>query len=135
MTIRNLYTLMSVLCLLGWVWLVSSYFFQRHDIGVSVCLSKQVTDVPCPSCGTTRSVLSFFKGDFLKSVYWNPLGLVTSIIMIVSPLWLVYDLISRKRTFYKAYLLFEKKIKNPYIYVPLAILVVFNWVWNIYKGV
>lgn len=135
MKARNFYILIGVLTVLGWIWLFSSFFFDEHQIKTTVCLSKRVTDVPCPSCGTTRSVLSFFKGDFLKALYWNPLGILSAIFLIISPLWLLFDFIFQKKSFYGMFLKMENFLKKWYIFVPLILLVAINWIWNICKGV
>ncbi|EJF36624.1 hypothetical protein HMPREF1320_0562 [Capnocytophaga sp. oral taxon 335 str. F0486] len=33
-----------------------------------------------------------------------------------------------------AYIKFEQFFKRPYVYIPFFILIVLNWIWNIYKG-
>lgn len=99
-----------------------------------MCVSKSITDVPCPSCGTTRSVLSFFEGDFIKSLYWNPLGVLVSLVLLVFPFWILYDLFFRKKTLYQMYVIFENFLKKPYFYIPFLVLLLLNWIWNIYKG-
>lgn len=99
-----------------------------------MCVSKSITDVPCPSCGTTRSVLSFFEGDFIKSLYWNPLGIIVSLVLLVLPIMLLYDWFSGKNTIYDYYIKSEKVLKEPKVYIPLIILLILNWIWNICKG-
>lgn len=99
------------------------------------CLSKSVTDLPCPSCGTTRSVLSFFKGDLVSAVVeWNPLGVFASLALLVFPFWLTHDFVFRKKSLYNAYIRFENTLKKPRVYIPIFALLVLNWIWNIYKG-
>jgi hypothetical protein len=48
-----------------------------------VCPSKVVYGLPCPSCGTTRAIISIAKGDFLVALSYNflwavllPIGIV-----------------------------------------------------------
>ncbi|MDO4229591.1 MAG: DUF2752 domain-containing protein [Capnocytophaga sp.] len=134
MTVKNVYILLVASCLVGWGWLLSNFLFQQHDIGITVCLSKHITDIPCPSCGTTRSVLSFFNGNFIKSLYWNPLGVLASLALIILPFMMLYDWIFRKITTYKAYIGLEKYFKKAYVYIPFFVLILLNWIWNICKG-
>ena len=135
LTSRNLYVFVTLLSIVGWIWLVVNLFLEQHSVGVSVCLSKQITDVPCPSCGSTRSVLSVFRGDFLEAIFrWNPLGIVVSLALMILPIWLVYDFLTKKQTLYQKYITAENLLKNPYLYIPLFIFLALNWIWNIYKG-
>ncbi|ATA91646.1 hypothetical protein CGC56_05340 [Capnocytophaga canimorsus] len=131
---KNFYFFLVALCFLGWVWLVYNLFFTAyHHNQVSICLFKNVTGAPCPSCGTTRSVISFFQGDFIKALLTNPIGIVGSLGLLLAPFWLIYDFILHKDSFFRAFLIFEKYFKKPYIYVPFAILILLNWIWNFYK--
>jgi hypothetical protein len=95
---------------------------------------KNVTSFPCPSCGTTRAVQLLFKGDFTASVLTNPFGIIVSGSMLILPFWIVIDLILKKETFYTFYNKMESILKQKYIAIPLIILVVLNWIWNINKG-
>ena len=38
----------------------------------SLCLFRNVTNLPCPTCGTTRATLAFARGDILSGVLYNP---------------------------------------------------------------
>ncbi len=42
--------------------------------GVVPCSFASLTHHPCPGCGTTRSALALFHGDFAGALRWNPLG-------------------------------------------------------------
>ena len=63
-----------------------------------------------------------------------PRGRLASVLLIITPLWLLYDLCRKKTTLQGAYIKFEKFFKHPYVYIPFFILIVLNWIWNIYKG-
>lgn len=39
------------------------------------CPIYQYLGIWCPGCGFTRSVNSLLEGNFLKSLYWNPMPL------------------------------------------------------------
>ena len=96
---------------------------------------KRITNIPCPSCGSTRSVSSLLHGDFAGAIYWNPLGLVVLAIMIFLPIWLAVDLILKKDSLLQSYKSTEKILRKKTVAIPLIILVIINWIWNIYKNV
>jgi hypothetical protein len=133
---NRIYTLILLFCLAGYIWLFINHNLpaEKYSSYTNVCLIKHVTNVPCPSCGSTRSVLSFFSGDFIGSFYWNPIGILLVIIMITAPVWIIYDWLARKDSFYRFYTWIELKLKQKSISIPLIVLVLFNWIWNIYKG-
>jgi hypothetical protein len=96
---------------------------------------KNVTGFPCPSCGTTRAVQLLFKGDYTASILMNPFGIIISTVLTVFPFWIVIDLILKKETFYTFYNKIECLLKQKKIVIPLLILVILNWIWNINKVV
>jgi len=56
--------------------------------GPSVCLFRNVTGLPCPFCGSTRSVGHILQGEFSAAVYSNPLGyfgLAFLVVLFISP--------------------------------------------------
>lgn len=75
--------------------------FQLHYSASTptVCLFKQVTTIPCPSCGSTRAVMEIVQGHFLLAIYWNPLAIITFAIMAISPFWIVADWITKKKLY------------------------------------
>ena len=38
----------------------------------SLCIFRNVTTLPCPTCGTTRATFAFARGDVLLGVLYNP---------------------------------------------------------------
>lgn len=42
--------------------------------GPSLCMFRNLTGLPCPFCGTTRSVGNLLLGDFQGALSMNPLG-------------------------------------------------------------
>jgi hypothetical protein len=105
---------------------------NSHSVGV--CMIRQTIGVPCPSCGTTRSVLSLISGDILQALRLNPFGFVVLTIMVVAPVWILTDLLRRKDTLFGFYQKAEARLRIPGVAIPLVTLVVINWIWNIYKG-
>jgi hypothetical protein len=136
MSRSKLYTIILAACCAGWVYIGIQFPLnksgQQHD--VTLCLIKQVTNVPCPSCGTTRSVLAMIKGDFVSSFQWNPLGWLVGMMMFIIPIWITFDLISKKETFMFTYQATENWFRSRWVAGPAIALVLANWAWNIYKG-
>lgn len=135
MSKNKLYTLIFIACFLGYSWL----FFlklapvKNSGLDLTVCIFKRVTGLPCPSCGTTRAVSSLFSGEIVQSLFLNPFGILVVGIMIVSPMWIIWDTIAKRQSFYQFYIKIEKLIKKREIAIPLIVVVLVNWVWNIYK--
>jgi hypothetical protein len=99
-----------------------------------ICLFKQVTDVPCPSCGSTRSVLSVLHGDFAGALLWNPFGIIILGILLVCPLWILFDVLFKRDSLHHFYLRTELFLKRKWVAIPAILLVLLNWIWNILKG-
>jgi hypothetical protein len=134
--VRNkLYVLVSTACAAGYIWLFINY--QRsitENFEPGLCLFKRVTGIPCPSCGSTRSVLSILKGDFVEALLWNPFGLIIMAILVLAPLWIIYDIVFHKDSFFQVYNHTEIFLRRKWIAVPLILMVILNWIWNIHKG-
>jgi Protein of unknown function (DUF2752) len=69
--------------------------------GKVICVFRNVTGLPCPFCGGTRSVGSALSGDLAEAWSFNPLGLVALVLFslaLLNPSFLgrVTELISRK---------------------------------------
>jgi len=132
---NKLYVLLSTACAAGYIWLMLTYY-RAFSLALEpgVCLFKRVTGVPCPSCGSTRSVLSILKGDFAGALLWNPFGIILTFILLVFPAWIIYDVLSRKSTLYNFYNRTELILRRKWIAIPAILLVLLNWIWNIAKG-
>ncbi|WP_310554695.1 DUF2752 domain-containing protein [Flavobacterium sp.] len=134
---NKLYKFIFLACFFGYSWL----FFFNYNKGISteidytVCLFKRITDYPCLSCGTTRAISYFFKGDFITAVLLNPIGIVLALIMVVSPIWISIDWYTKKQTFYNFYIKCETILKIRKVHVLLILLLILNWIWNIKKQV
>lgn len=132
---NKLYSILLIACLAGYIWL---YFSITKNLAesksVEVCLIKHTTNIPCPSCGSTRSIVSLTKGDFIGAFTLNPFGYLIALIMLISPIWIIADFTMRSNTLFKFYQKVETYLKRPKYAVPLILLVIINWAWNILKG-
>jgi len=115
----------------GYAWIG---FQLLSSEGVTVCLIKNITGIPCPSCGITRAVLLLIGGEILPAILMNPLGCITAVALLILPLWIITDTLTRKNTLALTFLWTEKRIKTKKaVYIPLVALALLNWGWNILK--
>ena len=132
---NRLYSILLIACLAGYVWVyfnVTENWAEGNS--VEVCLIKHTTNIPCPSCGSTRSIISLAKGDFVKALQTNPLGYLVAGIMLITPLWIALDIARKRKTLFNFYRRVEAHLKKPGLAIPLMLLLVINWIWNISKG-
>ena len=99
-----------------------------------MCLIKHITNIPCPSCGSTRSIVSLTNGNFIEALLINPMGLIVAVIMSLAPLWILIDIATRRKILFEFYRKIETYLKRPQYSIPLILLVIINWIWNITKG-
>jgi len=125
---KRFYWLLLTSCIAGYLWL---YFSTTHS--TTMCLMKNITGLPCPSCGSTRSVAAIFKGNWSDALYWNPIGILVFVIMIAVPIWMTYDALNKKMTLWSSFLYIENRLRKKAIAIPLILLIVANWIWNIFK--
>lgn len=129
---QSLYSLMVGLSVAGAAWL---FFDHSFSGGVTLCLFKSATGLPCPSCGTTRSLAVLLQGDIFRALSINPLGIAAAIGLIVVPLWIIIDLLRSQDSFYRAFRSMEHLLRSNRLAAAAGIvLIAGNWLWNIAKG-
>jgi hypothetical protein len=132
---NSLYSLLGASCVVGYGWLYYEMKLANEEAAsAGACLVKHVTGIPCPSCGTTRSVLAMLQGDWGQALLLNPFGYVIAAILLLAPAWILYDLYSKRSTLFHAYQHLEQVMRKPIYAVPLVVMVLVNWIWNIMKG-
>lgn len=133
---KRLYILLTLSCLAGYVWLLIHFlnFAKGNFSNETVCIFKRITNIPCPSCGSTRSVIYLLKGDLFDSILLNPFGLIIFTILIIAPIWLIYDVTFNSNSLIEFYHRFESFLKKREVAICAISLVVMNWIWNIIKG-
>lgn len=136
MSKNKLYSLLLIACFFGYMYLGFSIFNSERNQNPDFkgCLFKSITTIPCPSCGTTRSIQLLIKGQFFEAVKINPFGLIVALIMLTVPVWIIADMLLKKQTFFDWYHKIEHFIRTKWIATMLIILVLLNWIWNIYKN-
>jgi Protein of unknown function (DUF2752) len=133
MTKNKLYAIVSIACFLGLAYLFYKINYSESS-HLTVCIIKNVTGYACPSCGTTRAMQLFLQGDIVASFLMNPFGIIVALLMVIAPILILFDIITKKENFYFWYIKTEKIIRNKWIAIPLILLVILNWIWNLYKG-
>lgn len=131
---KKLYTLLSIACAAGYIWLFFNLTDYSNNQSIGACIIKESTGIPCPSCGTTRSVISFIQGDPLEALYWNPFGVIILSILAITPIWIIKDILAKSNSLFVFYSKVETFFNRKIIAIPAIILVLMNWGWNIYKG-
>ncbi len=129
---NKLYSILLIASIVGFAYLFYKINYSESS-HLSFCMIKNVTGYACPSCGTTRAVQLFLQGNFAASLQMNPFGIIVATLMIISPIWILFDIITKKETFYFWYKKLEEIIRIKWIAITLIILVLLNWIWNIYK--
>lgn len=132
---RKLYVTLFIACVAGYGWLyLNARLTPEAAHAVGFCPVKVVTTLPCPSCGSTRSVLTLLDGNFTDAFLLNPFGYLILMFMVVLPVWILTDLLTRQQSLYLVYSRTETYLKKAQYAIPLTALVLMNWIWNITKG-
>jgi hypothetical protein len=132
---NNLYLFVFILTGIGYTWIFFNIYFNKLNSSLTVCVLKSTTGIPCPSCGATRSLGSIIDLNLYSAFIINPLGYVIAVCLVLFPLWILFDLIFRKESFFLFYVFFIKTILSRKISIFLIVLILFNWIWNIFKGI
>lgn len=131
----KLYIITTIALLVGYVYLFYAYYHPASQHGEpAFCFIKTLTGYACPSCGSTRSLLAMLHADWKGALYWNPFGLLLLGIMSITPFWMLFDVCTRKATFFNFYLQAELFLKRRSVMYIGIMLVLANWIWNINKG-
>jgi hypothetical protein len=130
---NRLYLLLILGLSAGYGWLAWASWQETVHDDFTPCLFKNVTGIACPSCGSTRSVITLAHGNFTEALLLNPLGVLMAAVMFIAPFWLIYDVVLKKDTLYGSYKRFETIVGIKWVAITLIILILINWAWNIQK--
>ena len=131
---KHIHFLLFLSCFAGYAWLYMSYTFFSNQNSTTVCFFKNLTHLPCPSCGTTRAIILLLKGNFIGSMEMNPLGLIIFCVMAAIPIIVLYDLIKKENFIFNFYQKINMLFSQKKIAIPFFTFIIINWVWNLYKN-
>ena len=123
----------------GMIWIlgIGYLFIQSYksifSSEIGFCIFKKITSFPCPSCGSTRSVLEILNYNFREAFFLNPFGYIIFSFLVFFPFVFLIDILFHKNYFQQFYFQLEKIIKQKRVYIILIIIVFLNWIWNINK--
>ncbi len=122
--------------IVGWSWLLFNQIILTHYRGsaLNACFIKQITGLPCPSCGSTRSAMSLLSGHFQEAIYYNPLGILLVVLLFTIPAWLLHDWILKTDSLYRNYKILEGVLQRKIVMGAAIVLICSNWIWNFMKG-
>jgi hypothetical protein len=129
-----LYLFLFGICVFAHIWIIKSLINPVINHHYGVCFSKQIYGISCPACGTTRSVLYILKGELLNAIYMNPLGFIALAFIVIVPMFILVDVLTKRNNLQKLYLFLESKLKEPKYFILVLILIVGNWIWNFIKN-
>lgn len=131
---KKIYWILGSLSLIGYAWIgFNAGHIHQHET-LTLCLFKNVTGIPCPACGTTRSILLLLNGNFMDAFTLNPFGVLAAVLLVIIPGWIAWDILKKKSSLLFMYRLTEQKIQTKKaLYLPMIGLTLLNWFWNITK--
>jgi hypothetical protein len=92
------------------------------------CIFKTVTGIACPSCGTGHGLQELINGNFLQAWNYNPLSYIAGTGTILLFVFLISDLLFRKRYLHAVLDQIQKHLhfRNPITWM-LITLTLLNW--------
>lgn len=78
-------------------------------------------------------MLSAWDGHWVEALKLNPLGVLYLVLLLIFPLWLLWDLLSRRATMLHMYNKCESLLeRRPILYIVIALILI-NWIWVLYN--
>ncbi|MBL8150447.1 MAG: DUF2752 domain-containing protein [Blastocatellia bacterium] len=72
--VASKYANLFLILMVALVVLTSFFYHPDPEPSFRICGFYNLLGLPCPGCGLTRSFCAFAKGEFVASLYFNPLG-------------------------------------------------------------
>lgn len=104
----------------GAVWL--SFHYSRD---VQLCLIRNLTGIPCPTCGFTRGMLSLLNGQIFYAWLYNPL--------LFSIFGVFFVLVACRIIFARSIRISLTKSERYAAWAVAAVLVISNWTYVFFR--
>ena len=120
-----LYKLITIEVILLLFILVMHYF--RFPV---YCPFKLITGIPCPGCGGQRVLFALLQGNIIEAICINPLSVLLIIFALIAPVWLFVDCYRGTDSLHRV-----MKSRWPWATtIIVALIIIANWIWNIYNN-
>lgn len=118
----------AVLAVGAWSGLVftAACLSRYFRIDLPMCLFKQFTGLPCPTCGGTRGVLALLGGHVVEGFLYNPL--------LFGALFLLAAHLLMRVLFARRLVLQASLRRRALLWIALGGLIVLNWAYLIWQG-
>ncbi len=130
---RKLHALVLLATLASGIWLAFN-LTRYEEPGLTPCLVKNLSGYPCPACGSSRSFMAIFHGHFEEAFFINPFGFLSLALLLILPVLTLSDLFTGKQRLNDLVNRVNTLFTKAHWYLPAILLVVGNWIWNIFKG-
>jgi hypothetical protein len=99
----------------------------------SLCVSRMLTDIPCPGCGMGRGLFLLLRGHVSEAAWMNPFVFPVSALFVwlYGLLWL--DVLRGGNRARIAFDRFQRFLQRRPVFWVLVVLLLANWIWNIDK--
>jgi Protein of unknown function (DUF2752) len=74
----------------------------HRQLGLPECTFKQVTGLPCPSCGMTTSFALTIRGDLSDAMRANSVGVMLALTLLAAIPWCIVSALCRRTIFFQS---------------------------------
>jgi hypothetical protein len=119
---------LPMLVLAAWLVLVGVFELLKPTAwsAVSLCPVKTLTDVPCPTCGSTRAVHGLLTGHWFGALAENPL---MTVVVLMSFGWVIVRYGLGRRIVPDVGASGERRL-----WLALLLLLAANWLYVVWRG-
>ncbi|RRC98428.1 DUF2752 domain-containing protein [Prevotella sp. OH937_COT-195] len=115
------------------IWLAVNWTERGYQHTVTVCPTKLLCGMPCPSCGLTRAFLLVAHGRFVEAVQMNINVLLLVPVYIAFPVAGLVGLVTRRNLQQRMLDIAEKYMRQWRVVVPIALFEITAEILNLYN--
>lgn len=112
--------------IIGILWLCLVHFFDQDIV---ICPFRRLTNLPCPGCGMTRSFIFTLNGYFLAAFRQNPNIIIVFPAVILFPLLVIAELITKKRYIDHILSYIDRIFSNIYFLLSFILFELIIWIY------